>query len=43
MAYLATEGQVKLAIKMLNRTNHYAAKEYKQTNQTNKQQYTRER
>ena len=35
MACLATKEQAKLAIKMLNQTNHYVAKEYKHRNQTN--------
>ena len=35
MACLATKEQAKLAIKMLNQTNHYVAKEYKHSNQTN--------
>ena len=35
MASLATKEQAKLAIKMLNKTNHYVANEYKHRNHTN--------
>ena len=35
MAWLATEEQAKLAIKMLNKTSHYVANEYKSRNQKN--------
>ena len=35
MAFLATGEQAKIAIKMLNKTNHYVANEYKHRNQIN--------
>ena len=35
MTCLATEEQTELAIKMLSKTNHYVAREYKHRNQTN--------
>ena len=35
MAFLATEEQAKLAIKMLNKTNQFVANEYKHRNETN--------
>ena len=35
MAYFATEEQAILVIKMLSKTRHYVANEYKHRNQTN--------